>query len=146
MHINKYKNNKKYSDYYDLKDIIKEHYNIPIYHFYPKYCEGDESQYDYVKDITNIFEFTFNYSTHAKTLIGCNYQYILIMNDKQLEQLYRKCKGKLLNQVQFLWISVNKKVLFNKKILHINRKYKKFKRYSINKILIKGEDYDYKSK
>ncbi len=111
--LKKYQENERYAQYYELQKLLKKNNTIPIYYFYPANCKQDKEQFNYVKDISNIYSFAFKYSTHATTMYGCNFPYIITKSSEELHDLYERCKGDILTKKKFLFISTNWKCFWN---------------------------------
>lgn len=102
--LKKYKTNTNYSKYYELIDLINttNTNNIPIYYFYPAKSIQDIEQFNVIKNIRNIHVFAFESDKHGITMLGSNFQFILIKSNKRLQKLCRIYEGKSINQKLFL--------------------------------------------
>lgn len=103
--LDQYRVDKRYSYYYDLEDMLMKNEDIPIYYFYPARCKQDVQQYTYTLGKNNIYTYAFDYDTHATTMMGCNFPYVLLKTNDRLINLYQVCKNRMWKKNQFLAVS-----------------------------------------
>ena len=94
--VSKYIKDISRSRYYNLATIMKDN-TCPIYYFYPTGCGHDVVQSKLWAEIPNVMPIALDSSRHGQC-VGKKQRFALLLSDnKQLTELYKKCIGKVLS-------------------------------------------------
>ena len=69
-YLKKYADNEFYARYFDVRPFIKANPAVPVMYFYPAKSEDDQEQCASVKDIKNVFCFSFDVASHGSSMHG----------------------------------------------------------------------------
>lgn len=68
---------------YNLIPILKQT-EIPVYYFFPAYCEWDKKEYDLIKDYSRLIPYPIKNINHGVTIWGNTYAKVLSISDECL--------------------------------------------------------------
>ena len=93
---------------YIYKNIIElvEKSDCIVYYFVPFFSENDEKQRVCVENLKNIKEFNFNSDVHATTMFPGNMPFVISLDEKRLDRLYRHYRNKKINRILFLCVTM----------------------------------------
>lgn len=77
-----------------------------MYYFVPFFSENDEKQRVCVENLKNIKEFNFNSDVHATTMFPGNMPFVISLDEKRLDRLYRHYRNKKINRILFLCVTM----------------------------------------
>lgn len=99
-----YEEDKERNKYFDVTGLLEKS-ETPIIYFYPGNCEADRRQAQKVKNIKNVYAFSFDYAEHAQTVVPYNYKYLFDMSTKRYKKICRRLEGKKYKAIKFLLIT-----------------------------------------
>lgn len=79
----KHRTEEKYSQYYDLRNIVKNFKGV-IFYIFPCKSEQDILQYKHIEDLSNIIKIRINSDVHGTGLLPENYKFVIFKNTEKL--------------------------------------------------------------
>ncbi|MDY6785202.1 MAG: hypothetical protein SW833_22095 [Cyanobacteriota bacterium] len=96
----KYEADPAVNQYYNIVDFIKAN-NTPIFYFYPAKCEDDIQQSQWVRELSNVYDFKFSDRNHGCTVLAVSLTDLFNLSHTELMELHRKTRNKLLGRIFF---------------------------------------------
>ncbi len=88
--------------WYDIRKLVKNS-KANLWYFYPANNEADRKEFSYIEDGQNVKGFAFNLSNHAETMYSENMKHIISKNPRQMEKIYTRYQGKVIDRREFLF-------------------------------------------
>ncbi len=118
-YLKKYAHDKFYAQFFDIRPFIKANPRVPIMYFFPAKCEQDIKQHALVKDLNNVYDFSFDTDVHGDSMYGRDMPCVIASEPDILQNLHALFKGKLIDPLGF---SLNLYYLYTAEYFELKRR------------------------
>lgn len=100
-YLKKYAHDKFYSRFFDIRPFLKANPAVPIMYFFPAKSNQDLEQHALIRDIKNIFAFSFDASVHGSSMHGRDMPCVIASEPDILQNLYMLFRNKIIDPTLF---------------------------------------------